>query len=229
MTSNFLSSHEKVKIWLKCVALFIWKWRICQYYFFSISFRHKTEHMGPLWYVLRVIPTYLVNLICQKRKLFRQILVIWVKIIYIFSMFSFALRPVWSEKNAYRFFINVSLFWIMQKTCLWNYAFFHEILDIIIFVLASFVYAMIFEFMVSQRFGTMVFTSAKLARKLFSFMNQTNVLSQLVIPTEAHSTLFTFVFFYAWMSRWKKKNWYNIVIPIFKFKIFLLFLTLVGT
>ena len=97
---------------------------MCQYYFFSISFRHKTEHMGPLWYVLRVIPTYLVNLICQKRKLFRQILVIWVKIIYIFSMFSFALRPVWSEKNAYRFFINVSLFWIMQKTCLWNYALF---------------------------------------------------------------------------------------------------------
>ena len=73
----------------------------------------------------------------------------------------------------------------------------HEMLDIVIFVLASFVYAMIFEFMVSQRFGTMVFTSAKFARILFSFMNQTNVLSQLVIPTEGHSTLLTFVSFYA--------------------------------
>ena len=121
------------------------------------------------------------------------------------------------------------LFWIMQKNMFVKLCFFfHEILDIIIFVLASFVYAMIFEFMVSQRFGTMVFTSAKFARKLFSFMNQTNVLSQLVIPTEAHSTLFTFVFFNAWMSRWKKKNWYNIFIPILKFKMFLLVLTLVS-
>ena len=39
--------------------------------FFSISFRHKTEHMGPLWYVLRAIQTYVVNLICQKVQFFQ--------------------------------------------------------------------------------------------------------------------------------------------------------------
>jgi hypothetical protein len=68
-------------------------------------------------------------------------------------------------------------------------------LDIVIFVLARFVDAMIFEFMFFQRFWTLVFSSTEFTSMLFSLMNRTNVGIQLVDNAEGHSTLFTCVRF----------------------------------
>ena len=48
LTSNFLSSHEKAKIWLKSVELFIWKWRILQYYFFQHIIQAQNRTHGTI-------------------------------------------------------------------------------------------------------------------------------------------------------------------------------------